>query len=621
MFGRTPTVRGTKSWRKLDRLIASMHREDKLVDVSGDTVDLGAGVRRDAIAAASMLDDLRAIEAIATVALNDEDASVRRAAMAALLKILRDSDEGGKWPDPHADVLGGADTPLAITPAQVARALLLAGGDTIIEGNEPLLLRALGSDNGADVTEVIIGEMLEALADPRPEITERAADLIVSRATGHIDRLIVALSDPARAAPVATILGAMRDNRAVGPVIVALDSPDSAVRRSCAWALGEIADSRGVRALYRATTDPDYGVRQQALAALEKFGPAGVIGGVANALSALGELPPDRRQLLALPGSPNELDRKSLTAESVGFGIEGDRDLAHDESPADPLTVDSFPAGRSMKITAPDGTVIHAEVFGPEQASTIVLVHGLGGAIRFWIEQIRALSGDFRLIAYDLRGHGASGAPSSDDDSLDTLGHDLEAVLAACIAEGSRALVVGHSLGAAVIAAWANLYEVERRVSAAALLHPGIGDVVSANLLLRVTAMPESAETDQLRTSAVNDTLVGYVAFGPRATHEQVSYYERMLFECSPEVRAKWSVAMGEMNLAEALKHLTVPTVVMSGELDTLTPPHYVSTFANALPNLTALIEMPETGHLGPLERSEEVNSRLRELAAYAAVA
>ena len=56
-----------------------------------------------------------------------------------------------------------------------------------------------------------------------------------------------------------------------------------------------------------------------------------------------------------------------------------------------------------------DGVRLHTEVFGPEDGYPIVLAHGITCAIRVWAYQIADLARDYRVIAYDHRGHGRSG--------------------------------------------------------------------------------------------------------------------------------------------------------------------------------------------------------------------
>jgi pimeloyl-ACP methyl ester carboxylesterase len=95
-----------------------------------------------------------------------------------------------------------------------------------------------------------------------------------------------------------------------------------------------------------------------------------------------------------------------------------------------------------------------------------------------------------------------------------------------------------------------------------------------------------------------------------------VAFYERMLIACPPDVRAASGLAMSELDLYHALAHLTVPTLVMAGARDRLTPPAHARRIAAELPELAELVVLPATGHMGPLERPAEVSGALRELQA-----
>ena len=114
--------------------------------------------------------------------------------------------------------------------------------------------------------------------------------------------------------------------------------------------------------------------------------------------------------------------------------------------------VDAMPTGRSVVVRSADGTRLHTEVFGPEDGYPIVLAHGITCAIRVWVNQIVDLAADYRVIAYDHRGHGRSGVPPlrgrRSNYGLDFLAADLDAVLAATLAPGERAVIAGHSMAA-----------------------------------------------------------------------------------------------------------------------------------------------------------------------------
>lgn len=287
--------------------------------------------------------------------------------------------------------------------------------------------------------------------------------------------------------------------------------------------------------------------------------------------------------------------------------------------------------GRPLSVTSSDGTELHVEVFGAEEGPTLVLVHGWTEALRYWVYLIRELSDQFRIVAYDLRGHGRSGRAPGDDYSLDRFGDDLEAVLEATVRSGEKAIVAGHSLGGMSIAAWAEHHEVSPRVGGAALMFTGIGGLVGGQLVVHVPRFAQALAEPVVRhgflgargslpriSTPISYAAVRYVTSGPDATPAQVAFFERMLVACPPDVRRKAGIAMQDMDLYHVLPRLAVPTLVMAGEDDRLTPPTHARRIAEELPNLYELVVLPETGHMGPLEHPVEVADVLRRLMAEA---
>jgi pimeloyl-ACP methyl ester carboxylesterase len=98
---------------------------------------------------------------------------------------------------------------------------------------------------------------------------------------------------------------------------------------------------------------------------------------------------------------------------------------------------------------APDVTI---DYFAAGDGPVVALVHGITESRRSWDPLIAPLLAQgYRVIAMDLRGHGGSSRVSPYD--LATMAADLGALLAA---EGADdALLVGHSLGGAVVSAYA----------------------------------------------------------------------------------------------------------------------------------------------------------------------
>jgi pimeloyl-ACP methyl ester carboxylesterase len=291
--------------------------------------------------------------------------------------------------------------------------------------------------------------------------------------------------------------------------------------------------------------------------------------------------------------------------------------------------LEEIPRGRTQSVHSADGTALHVEVFGPEDGDTVVLIHGWTEALVYWTYVIRGLEDKgLRVVAYDLRGHGDS-APAKSDYAIPRFGEDLEAVLAACVPEGRRAVVAGHSLGAMSIASWADEHDVERRVRAAALLNTGVGDLIAEHLILPVPGIAQVLNRLVARHGFLGSTAplpsfstplsyaaIRYIAFGRDASPAQVAFFERMLITCPPQVRADIGIAMSDMDLHDALPRLTVPTIVIAGADDRLTPPSHARRIAEMLPELRRLTVVENAGHMTPLERPDVVIDALAELAA-----
>ncbi len=192
-------------------------------------------------------------------------------------------------------------------------------------------------------------------------------------------------------------------------------------------------------------------------------------------------------------------------------------------------------------------------------------------------------------------------------------------------------MLVGHSLGAMSIVAWAEHHDVPRRVGAVGLLNTGIDNLVSeapggtcaevrqgAQQSPLGAPLPRRAGPVPRYSTPLSHFLTRHVAFGPTASPAEIAFYERMLARCSWRVRADSGIAMSRMELHDALPQLTVPTLVMAGEKDRLTPPSHAERIASELPELHRLVVLSETGHMAPLERPDEIVGELAALAAAA---
>ena len=288
--------------------------------------------------------------------------------------------------------------------------------------------------------------------------------------------------------------------------------------------------------------------------------------------------------------------------------------------------------GRSISARSADGTNLNISLFGDasaDGATTFVLAHGWTEQLSYWTLVIERLTAQgFRVAAYDLRGHGMSDRAVDGDYSIDRFGEDLEAVLAAVCPEGEPAIVAGHSLGGMSIVAWAGQFDASARAVGAALLFTGVFSLLAESTLIPIPVLAAAASRTPLAAATlaapgpvpaistpISSAMIRYVAFGPSASPALVAFYERMLVACPPDVRTGVALRLADLDLREGLTRLTVPTLVMAGENDRLTPPVHAQRMAAALPALESLVVLPDTGHMGPLERPDEVSAALLALA------
>jgi pimeloyl-ACP methyl ester carboxylesterase len=291
-----------------------------------------------------------------------------------------------------------------------------------------------------------------------------------------------------------------------------------------------------------------------------------------------------------------------------------------------------LPPSRTVPVHAPDGTRLHTEVFGPPDGYPIVLAHGIICAIRVWAYQIADLATDYRVIAFDHRGHGRSDIPRRGGYTLSYLASDVDAVLEATLAPHERAVIAGHSMGGIAVAAWSDRYrhKVTARADAVALINTAIGDLVQEVKLLAVPTPLATARVLGARTllktfgsfpvpapvRRAARELVAMMSVGADADPAAAALIYELFAATSPASRGgcatMLAAELGRRHIS--LAGLTVPTLVIASKRDRLTPPRQSRRIAAAAPNLAGLVVLPG-GHCATLERPADVNRELRRLA------
>ncbi len=245
---------------------------------------------------------------------------------------------------------------------------------------------------------------------------------------------------------------------------------------------------------------------------------------------------------------------------------------------------------------------------GAAGGQTILLIHGSGVSARYWVNQLRGLAGLLRVLAIDLPGHGDS--DSSEAASIEGYAQAVASVLDT-LATGP-VITVGHSLGGAI-------------AIALAIQRP---DAVTGLVLLSSctkTPQPDSVGERFLAylpgplRKIVFFSMAKKILFAPGAPSQAVSLGMHELRSCRAETILKDVRAAKAMDLTEQAPSLDVPTLILCGSRDRLTPPALSERLGELIPRSQLRI-IEGAGHMLLLEVPERVNQEILKFVGAVAV-
>jgi pimeloyl-ACP methyl ester carboxylesterase len=235
-----------------------------------------------------------------------------------------------------------------------------------------------------------------------------------------------------------------------------------------------------------------------------------------------------------------------------------------------------------------------------------VFIHGFPLDHSVWLDQLRGLAHVRHCVAPDLRGYGRSDPIVEPSLTMEVIADDIAGLIDAI--GSADADIVGISMGGYAALA---LYE----------LRPA---VVRTLTLIDTRATPDTPEAKDARDSLAEQLLEGgRTAFagkvlptllGPDPSPAIRARVRSMVEDTRYETMVASLAGMKERSdRSGLLPQIAVPTLVVAGEHDVLTPPAQARAMAQTIPGARTTI-VPRSGHLPPLERPDEVNSALIEL-------
>ncbi|MCP2321240.1 3-oxoadipate enol-lactonase / 4-carboxymuconolactone decarboxylase [Nocardia amikacinitolerans] len=232
----------------------------------------------------------------------------------------------------------------------------------------------------------------------------------------------------------------------------------------------------------------------------------------------------------------------------------------------------------------------------------VVFLGSLGTTLSMWDPQLRAFATDHRTIAIDLPGHGGTPVPAHPCTTaafaadvvqlLDVIGVDEFAVVG--LSFGGAIVQVlaatqAERVTSAVIACAAPSYDSDFRHARARLVRThGLSEIVRRSALRRFAPGFDDREPDTYAASLL------------------------MLSTMSPHGYAACCEALATHDAERLLPDIAVPTLVLAGERDQVTPPELVREMARAIPGSTLRL-ITGCGHLANVEKPVPFTTLVRE--------
>ncbi|HKG11120.1 MAG TPA: 3-oxoadipate enol-lactonase [Gaiellaceae bacterium] len=243
---------------------------------------------------------------------------------------------------------------------------------------------------------------------------------------------------------------------------------------------------------------------------------------------------------------------------------------------------------------------VHHRLDGPDGAPVLVLANSLGTELELWSRNVPRWQGSFRVLRYDLRGHGATPV-SPEPFGVDDLGRDVLELLDD-LGIG-RVSFCGLSLGGA-IGQWLATNEpgrIERLVLACTTARFGEPE----------QWLQRAAKVRAEGVEAIADSVVARW-FTPAMADEDVAAYREMLIGTPAEGYAAACEALARWDFRDRVGKIRTPTLVIVGGADPVTASSDVELLTGGIPN-ARLVVLDGAAHLANVERPDAFGAAVSE--------
>jgi 3-oxoadipate enol-lactonase len=244
---------------------------------------------------------------------------------------------------------------------------------------------------------------------------------------------------------------------------------------------------------------------------------------------------------------------------------------------------------------------------GDDKKPPIIFVHGFPFDHFMWDEQVKALGGDYYCIRYDIRGLGSS--PAGDGQfTMEMFVDDLEKIIEEL--KLTKPILCGLSMGGYI-----SLRAIER-----------MQEKFSALILCDTKSAADDNEGKLKRAGAIKQINSGgfesfidaFVlnCFGEQFVKGKRNEYDTVVKRSKKNsplgVKGCLLAMAGRTDTTKSLNNIKLPTLIICGSEDKLTPPSVMKLMADQIPN-SKFITVEGAGHMIPIENPQLVNKLIKD--------
>jgi len=224
---------------------------------------------------------------------------------------------------------------------------------------------------------------------------------------------------------------------------------------------------------------------------------------------------------------------------------------------------------------------------------TLLMIHGAGGRAQVWRNQVYPLKSSLNTLAIDLPGHGntTGNAGNTIDEYAKWLIKTLDAFFP------QQPYVMGHSMGGAI-------------VQEAALSNPSLmKGIILVGTGPRLGVAPAFLEGLLANFENMVETIIGY-AYAPDVDRRLINDGAALMKESGSAVVHGDFMACNQFDMRDRIAQITLPTLILCGEKDKLTPPSLSEKLKDAISESQCDI-IPSAGRMVMIENAKLLNKRV----------